>query len=439
MRLRRSTTHTPVTAPGPAIRLGLRENLGAFTLLVIVNAFVGAMVGMERTVLPLLAQEEFGLASRASILQFLVAFGVVKALANIVAGGASDRWGRRNILLLGWIAGLPVPFMILFAPSWDWVVAANVLLGINQGLCWSAAVVMKIDLAGPRQRGLAIGLNESAGYLAVSLAALVSGFLAAEYGLRPMPFVVGIAAAVAGLVLSLFVKETRAFTAIESGVQVSGPSGPSSMRDIFRRVSWKNPSLRAVSQAGLVNNLNDGAGWGLFPILFASLGADLREIAVLVATYPAVWGLGQVAAGHLSDRWSRKWIMVAGMAIQGAALLGVAVFDGFAAWLSCMIALGVGTALVYPTFLGAVSDHTSPDWRASAIGVYRFWRDLGYAAGAVAAGMAADYIGVSGSIGLVGVLTLVSGLIIATTYRHPADTVLLTGHAAGMPTPKGTV
>ena len=407
----------------PERRLGLRENLGQFSLLLLINAFVGAMVGMERSVLPLLAEREFGIASRTSILSFLITFGLVKALANLAAGRAADRWGRRKILLAGWLAGLPVPFLIMFAPTWGWVVAANALLGVNQGLCWSAAIIMKVDLVGPRQRGLAIGLNESSGYLAVSFAALASGYLAARYGLRPQPFLIGVGAVVAGLLCSLFVRETRGHAALESAAREKpGQETPPSHRTIFNRVSWREPSLRAVSQAGLVNNLNDGLSWGLFPIYFVSKGASLQQTAILAAVYPGVWGLGQLLTGFLSDRYGRKWLMASGMVLQGLALIAVAGGNRFEFWLASLVILGVGTALVYPTFLGAVSDHSQPSWRASAIGVYRWWRDLGYALGALVAGSAADLFGVPVSITCVGVMTMVSGIVIAASYsEHPTS------------------
>ena len=423
-------------------RLGLKENLGAFSLLVLINAFVGAMVGMERTVLPLLAEREFAIASRASILGFLVAFGVVKALANALAGGAADRWGRRRVLLAGWIAGIPVPLLLIFAPTWGWVVAANVLLGVNQGLCWSAAIIMKIDLVGPRNRGLAIGLNEASGYLAVSLAALASGFLAAHYGLRPLPFVIGIVAALAGLVASFFTKETRDFAAMEQSARLESRSGLSASV-VLRRVTWSNPSLRAVSQAGLVNNLNDGVSWGLLPIFFASRAATLEQVAILGAAYPAVWGLGQIVAGILSDRYDRKWLITTGMALQGIALLAIALGSRFGPWLAGMVTLGIGTALVYPTLLGAVADHSGPDWRASAIGVYRLWRDLGYAVGALVAGAAADRVGVPASIALVGVVTMASGIVVAVSYaspqRHRASSFHPRFHVPRLPISSGVV
>ncbi len=402
-------------------RLGLIENRGAFALLVLINAFVGAMVGMERTVLPLLAEQEFAIASRASIIGFLLAFGLTKALANAVAGCAADRWGRRRVLLAGWIVGIPVPFLIIFAPTWDWIIGANVLLGINQGLCWSAAIVMKLDLAGPRRRGLAIGLNEASGYIAVSLAALASGLLAAHYGLRTAPFLIGVVAVFAGLTASLFTKETRGLTEFESCTIPFGKSQTAiSAFAVFRRVSWSDLSLRTVSQAGLVNNMNDGVSWALLPIYFASRGARIEEIAILAAAYPVVWGVGQAAAGALSDRWDRKWLMAGGMALQGVALITIAAASGFGPWLGGMVSLGAGTALAYPALLAAVADHSDPGWRASAVGVYRLWRDLGYAVGAVAIGFAADQVGVPSSIVLTGIITVASGVVIARSYTSPA-------------------
>jgi len=396
----------------------LRENLGQFSLLLVINAFVGAMVGMERSILPLLADREFGIASRASILSFLLTFGIVKAFANAFAGGAADRWGRRRMLIAGWIAALPVPLLIIFAPSWSWVVAANVLLGVNQGLCWSAAIIMKVDLVGPRQRGLAIGLNESSGYLAVSAAALASGYLAARFSLRPEPFLLGLGAAVLGLLCSLLVRDTRGHAALESGTDDGRSRSRPSPRAVFSRVTWTDRSLRAVSQAGLVNNLNDGVSWGLFPLYFAAHGATLERTALLVALYPAVWGVGQLLTGPLSDRLGRKPLMTGGMVLQGLALLVTGAGRSMTVWSAAMVCLGLGTALVYPTFLGAVSDHSQPRWRASAIGVYRFWRDLGYAFGAVLAGSVADRFGIPFSIELVGAATILSGLVVAASYTE---------------------
>ena len=397
-------------------RLGLRENLGQFSLLLLINAFVGVMVGMERSILPVLAEREFGIASRAAILSFLITFGTVKALANILAGGAADRWGRRRTLIAGWIAGIPVPLLIIFAPSWGWVVAANVLLGINQGLCWSTAIVMKVDLVGPRQRGLAIGLNESSGYLAVAAAALATGYVAAHHGLRPEPFLLGLGAAVAGLICSLYTRETRGHAVSESAR--AEPHVTLSPAAVFRRVSWTHAPMRAISQAGLVNNLNDGVSWGLFPLLFAGSGLSLERTALLVALYPAVWGVAQLFTGALSDRIGRRALMTAGMLLQGLALIAVGAARSWHVWLTAMIALGIGTAFVYPTFLSAVSDHSSPSWRATAIGVYRWWRDLGYVVGAILAGFLADKFGIPASIEFVGTITILSGIVVATTYRE---------------------
>jgi len=395
----------------------LRENLGQFSLLVLINGFVGAMVGMERSVLPLLAEREFGVASRTSILSFILTFGVVKAVFNLIAGGAADRWGRRKTLLVGWLAGLPVPLLIILAPSWHWVVAANIPLGINQGLCWSAAIIMKVDLVGRARRGLAIGLNEASGYLAVSLGALLSGYLAAAYGLRPVPFLIGVVAALGGLACSLMARETHGYAQIEASSRPGLIPGRPSFADILQRVSWKNRSLFAVSQAGLMNNLNDGVCWGLLPLYFTSAGASLQGTAQLAATYPAVWGLAQLTSGPLSDRYGRKSLMAVGMVVQGFALFAIALGHSMSVWMAAMVALGLGTALVYPTFLSAVSDHAHPVWRASAIGVYRLWRDLGYALGALLAGAVADRLGIPIAIHIVGGMTLFSGIILAAIYR----------------------
>lgn len=394
----------------------MRENRGQFALLVAVNAFVGAMVGMERTVLPLLAEREFGLASHSAVLSFVVAFGFTKAIANLLAGRAADRWGRRRTLLAGWAAGAPVPFLIIFAPRWEWVIAANILLGVNQGLCWSATLIMKLDLVGPGRRGLAAGLNEASGYLAVSLAALVSGYLGAAHGLRPAPFLVGVVALAAGFSCALFARETKGHVALESPAQVNAQ--PVAFRQVLARVSWRDRSLLAASQAGLVNNLNDGAGWGLFPLYFAWAGASLETSAALVALYPAVWGLGQLATGPLSDRVGRRWPIVAGLIAQAAALFLLAGVQRVPLWALAMTLLGLGTALVYPTLLGAVSDHADPAWRGSAIGVYRLWRDLGYAIGAILAGAMADLLGISSAIRGVAALTFVSGLVVWLWYRE---------------------
>ncbi|HEU5048942.1 MAG TPA: MFS transporter [Gemmatimonadales bacterium] len=402
----------------PGIALGLRANWRQFWLLVLVNAFVGAMVGMERTVLPLLAEAEFGVASKSAILSFIATFGVVKALTNFLAGRLGDVYGRRRVLLAGWLVGLPVPFLVIWAPSWSWIIVANVLLGINQGLAWSTTVIMKMDLVGAKRRGLVMGLNEFAGYLAVALAALGTGYLAQAWGLRPEPFYLGIACAAAGLALSLlFVRETRHHAALESGdfpspPGAAGPEAGLSTREIFARASWRDPALSSASQAGLVNNLNDGLAWGLFPLFFAAGGLDVARIGILSFTYPAVWGLLQLGTGALSDRWGRKRLIAGGMLLQGGALAAVALGRGFWPWVGAAVVLGAGTAMVYPTLLAAVGDVAHPRWRASAVGVYRFWRDSGYAVGALLAGALADVFGMAWSIGGVALLTVASGVLV---------------------------
>lgn len=405
--------------PDSVRRLGLRANAGQFALLVAVNAFVGAMVGLERSVLPLLAEEDFGLASRTAILSFIASFGLVKAATNYFAGRFSDRIGRKPVLLLGWLAALPVPVMILLAPSWAWVVAANVLLGINQGLAWSTTVIMKIDLVGPVRRGLAMGLNEAAGYVAVSLAALAAGYLAATYGVRPAPFLLGIGFAVLGLLLTvLFVRETREYAELEVGEKGANEYGSLDSREVFARTSFTDRNLSSASQAGLVNNLSDGMAWGLFPLFFAAAGLSLGQIGVLAAVYPGVWGLGQLVTGWASDRLGRKWMIVSGMWLQAVGILLTAATRSFAPWIIGATLIGAGTALVYPTLLAAVGDAAHPSWRASAIGVYRLWRDLGYAVGAILAGIVADLFGFVAAIVTVGVLTAISGLVVAVRMRE---------------------
>ena len=404
--------------------LGLRANWRQFWLLVLVNAFVGAMVGLERTVLPLLAPAEFGLASTSAALSFIATFGVVKAVANYFAGRLSDRHGRRPVLLAGWLAGLPVPFLVMWAPSWSWVVFANVLLGINQGLAWSTTIIMKIDLAGPGRRGWAMGLNESAGYLAVALAALGTGVLAEAYGLRPEPFYLGIGCAATGFALSLlFVRETSGHVLVEAGSDpiTAGASGLHSElapRDLLARSAWRDPTFSSACQAGLVNNLNDGVAWGLFPLLFAAGGLDLAEIGALGFIYPAVWGVMQLWTGALSDRWGRKGLIAGGMLVQGAALAAISAARDFWPWAGAAALLGVGTAMVYPTLLAAVGDVAHPRWRGSAVGIYRLWRDSGYAVGALLAGALADRFGMSSAIAGVALLTAMSGVLVLV--RMPA-------------------
>lgn len=414
---RRSGGRSGAAESGHGLRLGLRENRAQFWLLVLVNAFVGAMVGLERTVVPLLAEAEFALASHAAALSFIATFGVVKALTNLLAGHLGDAYGRRRVLIAGWLAGLPVPFLIIGAPSWGWIIAANVLLGINQGLAWSTTVIMKIDLVGPERRGLAMGLNEFAGYLAVALTALATGFLAEAHGLRPEPFYLGIAVAAAGLALSLlFVRETRGHAALEAE-RAWPPPGPAlpgmSKLRLFGLATWRDPALSSASQAGLVNNLNDGVAWGLFPAFFAAAGLPVGKIGVLAFLYPAVWGTLQLWTGGLSDRIGRKRLIVGGMVAQGGALAAIAIADSFAGWLGGMALLGAGTAMVYPTLLAAVGDVAHPSWRGAAVGVYRFWRDAGYVAGALLAGALAGPIGMSGAILTVGLLSVVSGAFAA--------------------------
>ena len=411
---------SPISQAGPthAVALGLRANWRQFWLLVLVNAFVGAMVGMERTVLPLLAQAEFGKASKTAVLSFIATFGVVKALTNLFAGRLSDIYGRKHVLMAGWLVALPVPFLVIWAPSWSWIIFANVLLGVNQGLAWSTTVIMKMDIVGPEQRGFAMGLNEFAGYLAVALAALGTGYLAQAYGLRPEPFYLGIACAAAGLALSLlFVRETHQHVALEAkdSPSLSGVAGPRaelSTREIFARASWRDPALSSASQAGMVNNLNDGLAWGLFPLFFAAAGLDVAQIGILSFTYPAVWGLLQLWTGALSDRWGRKRLIAGGMLVQSGALAAIALLRGFLPWVGAAVLLGVGTAMVYPTLLAAVGDVAHPRWRASAVGVYRLWRDSGYALGALLAGALADRFGMVWAIGAVAVLTFASGLLV---------------------------
>jgi MFS family permease len=399
-------------APRP-VRLGLRENAAQFSLLVLVNAFVGAMVGMERSILPALAETEFGLRARAAVLSFIVVFGVSKAGTNYLAGRLADRYGRKLVLVGGWLAAAPVPFMLIWAPSWNWVLAANALLGLSQGLTWSTTVIMKIDLVGAERRGLAMGLNEFAGYVAVAGAALATGWIAARSGLRPEPFYLGIGFVAAGLLLSaLVVRETKAHATLESSLRKESEQPPGA-HEVFLQTTLRDPNLSSVSQAGLVNNLNDGMAWGLFPLFFAAAQMSLESIGVLTAIYPAVWGVAQLATGSLSDRVGRKWLIVAGMWIQAVGIGVVILSSSFAGFALGAVLLGVGTAMVYPTLLAAIGDVAQPSWRASSVGVYRLWRDLGYAVGALLAGLSADALGLSGAMWLVAALTFASGLVAA--------------------------
>ena len=414
------TISPPDFTPDPPgrVRLGLAENWRQFSLLILVNAFVGGMVGLERTVVPLIGSEEFRIASTTLVTSFIVSFGVVKAFTNLASGHFADVYGRKPLLVAGWLVALPVPFMIGWGPSWGWIVAANALLGVSQGLAWSMTVIMKIDLVGPKSRGLAVGLNEFAGYVAVGLTALATGYIAQRYGLRPAPFYLGIAYAALGLGLSIFlVRDTRHYVGLEmAGHAVAAE--PVRFWEIFRRTSFGDRNLFAASQAGLVNNLNDGMSWGIFPLFFAGFGLTVGRIGILKAVYPVVWGVLQTITGPLSDRWGRKGLIVAGMWVQAAGLFLTAATRQFGWWLAASVLLGLGTAMVYPTLIASVSDASHPIWRARSLSVYRFWRDLGYAIGALAAGILADLFGASLAIAAVGVLTALSGAIVAIVMRE---------------------
>jgi MFS family permease len=395
------------------VRLGLRENISQFALLVIVNAFVGAMVGMERSILPAIAEQDFQLAARTAILSFILVFGVSKAMTNYLAGRLSDRIGRKEVLVAGWLIAIPVPFLLMWAPSWNWILAANVLLGISQGFTWSTTVIMKIDLVGADRRGLAMGLNECAGYVAVAAAALLTGWIASQQGLRPDPFYPGMAFVAAGLILSAFmVRDTRDHVGLESrdrgGNGNSIPAG-----EVFRRTTLTDRNLSSITQAGLVNNLNDGMAWGLFPLFFAAANLGLDRIGILAAIYPATWGLTQLATGALSDRIGRKWLIASGMWVQAAGIGVISLSRAFSGFAVGAALLGIGTAMVYPTLLAGIADVAHPAWRASSVGVYRFWRDSGYAVGALLAGVAADLFGLAGAMWMVAAITAVSGVIVA--------------------------
>ena len=400
-------------------RLGLRENLPQFTLLVVLNAFVGAMVGLERTVLPLLGEREFGLTSKTAITSFIVSFGITKAVLNLIAARASDRIGRKPILVTGWLFALPVPFLIIYAPAWWWIDLANVLLGANQALAWSMTVIMKVDLVGPKRRGLALGLNEFAGYFAVGVMSWVTGYIAGHWALRPQPFYLGIGIAAIGLVVSvLLVKETRGHARLEAAnAGGQAHSAAASLGRVFVTTSIGNASLFAACQAGLVNNLNDGMSWGIYPLFFAAFGLGVERIGVIKAVYPTVWGLLQVVTGPLSDRFGRKGLIAAGMIVQAAGIWLTVLVPVYPAWVLGAGLQGLGTAMVYPTLLAAITDHAHPVWRASSLGVYRFWRDLGYAVGALLSGLVADLVGLGAAIHLVAALTLLSGLIVAAVME----------------------
>lgn len=404
---------------GTAVTLGLRQNLAQFMLLVAVNALVGGTLGQERTVLPLLAAQVFHLDLYTSALTYILAFGMAKAGTNYFAGTLSDRYGRKPVLVGGWLIAIPVPLLLIVGPSWEWIVAANVILGISQGLTWSTTVVMKMDLVGPSRRGLAMGLNEAAGYLGVAATALATGYIAANFGLRPGPFLLGAAYIALGLGVSvLAVKETRGHAKLEAANHIAAHADARadlSNRQVFSLTSFRDKSLSSVSQAGMVNNLNDGLAWGLFPVLFAAAGLSIEKIGILAAVYPAVWGAGQLVTGALSDKYGRKWLIVGGMLVQALGM--VAVGQDFGIWLAAAVLLGAGTAMVYPTLLAAIGDVAHPAWRARSVGIYRLWRDGGFAVGALLAGILADAFGIPVAVAVVGSLTALSGILVAVRMR----------------------
>ena len=388
--------------------LGLKQNWKQFSLLVLINAFVGGMVGLERSIFPQYAQEIFGIESNTAILSFITAFGITKAVTNLMTGRFANRFGRKNLLVTGWLFALPIPFVLMYAPSWDWVIIANILLGINQGLTWSSTVVMKIDLVGEKDRGLAMGLNEFSGYLAVGVIAFLSGYVANTYGITPYPFYIGIAISIIGLLISyLFIKDTRSFVAIEENSNNTTP-----LKNVFLETTFRNKTLSSVTQAGLVNNLNDGMIWGLLPIILLQADYDSQSIGIITAVYPTVWGIGQLFTGKMSDVYSKKALLFWGMFLQGIAILIFPFTEDFIFMVIIAFLLGVGTALVYPTFLSAIATATNPTQRAESIGAFRFWRDSGYAIGAVLSGIIADLLGVSFAISMIGMITLFSAVVI---------------------------
>jgi MFS family permease len=400
-----------------SIALGVRENWRQIALLVAMNAFVGGMIGLERSIVPLLGQAEFGISSKTAVVSFIATFGFAKAVTNLFAGVLSDRLTRRKVLMAGWLIGIPVPFILIWAPSWGWVIGANLLLGLNQGLAWSMTVNMKMDMAGPKKRGFVLGLNEAAGYIAVAAVAYLTGVIAEQYGLRPEPFYLGIAIAAGGLALTAFVRDTRPFVEKEADRHVSGPP-PSSLRRTFAEVSWRKPHLYGASQAGFVNNLNDGLAWGILPLFFFSRGLDLERIGILAAAYPFVWGVLQLGTGWASDIVGRRPVIVVGLLLQAVAISMVAMGDSFNSWLVAVVLLGVGTALVYPPLIAAISDEVHPEERATSVGVYRFWRDGGFVAGALGAGALTDLLGFEQAIYSVAALTAASAIIAAATLKR---------------------
>ena len=397
------------------LRLGLRENLGQFSLLVLVNAFVGAMVGMERSILPIIAERDFALEARAAVLSFILLFGLAKAVMNYFAGRLSDRFGRKHVLVAGWLIATPVPFLLMWAPDWNWVLVANAFLGVSQGLSWSATVIMKIDLVGDKRRGLAMGLNEFAGYMAVAASSFATGFIAAQYGLRPEPFYLGVGFVIVGLVLSIsLIRETRTYAVRESQTNPAAPPvTPPTSSQIFWETTFHDRNLSSTSQVGFVNNLNDALTWGLFPLVFAAAGMSIKQIGTLAAICPATWGIAQLGTGLISDKIGRKWLIASGMWVQAAGIAVVTVSSDFVGFGTGAALLGFGTAMVYPTLLAAVGDVVHPSWRASSVGVYRLWRDLGYAVGALVVGHIADRFGISFAMWVVAVLTFSSGIAAA--------------------------
>ncbi len=400
-------------------KLGLKENLPQFLLLVVVNAFVGAMIGLERSILPSIAEQEFHLNAKTAILSFIVVFGFTKAIMNYFAGRLSDQYGRKIVLVSGWLFAIPVPFLLMWSPSWTWILFANALLGISQGLTWSTTVIMKIDLAGPSKRGLAMGLNEFAGYFAVAGSALATGYIASHFALRPQPFYLGVVYVALGLILSIFfVRETQAHATHEAKVHHAENKVNYSQKEIFIKTSIKDRDLSSVTQAGFVNNLNDGMAWGLFPIFFAAAGISLEKIGWLAAIYPASWGLFQLWTGHLSDSIGRKWLIVWGMWVQAVGIALTVLSNSIAGFAGGGLLLGIGTAMVYPTLLAAIGDVAHPTWRASSVGIYRLWRDLGYAVGAIIAGVTADLLGLDYAIWLVAFITALSGVVVAIRMKE---------------------
>lgn len=395
------------------IKLGLNENWKQFTLLVVVNAFVGGMAGLERTIIPQIAEVDFELAAKTAILSFIAVFGVTKAITNYYTGTLANRFGRKNLLVAGWIIALPVPLLLIYAPTWNWIIVANIFLGVSQGLTWSSTVVMKIDLVGERNRGFAMGLNESAGYMALAAIAFFTGWIAGNYGLRPYPFYLGIGLGLIGLLMSwLLIKDTRHHVKLESA-----SSTIPLLKNVFWDTTWKHKNLGSITQAGLVNNLNDGMVWGLLPILLASKGFNLHQTGIIVATYPAVWSLGQLYTGKLADRYCKKTLLFIGMLLQGVALLGMIPANSFLSFMVLSSLLGIGTAIVYPTFLAAISDYTHPGQRPKSIGVFRLWRDLGYAFGAVLTGLIADQYGLTAPVLAIGLLTALSAMVVQYRMR----------------------